>query len=299
MKRISLISILLLTIHSILFAGFSYNTPVKTGQTYTLIQDIQINDYVDCIDESNTITQKPVTHIKKTSHTLFVRIYCNDIIIETPPQQLFYATPENIWKTAYDLTIQDSVYTYDGIFIRIAHIETIEEQKDFYDLSLDDVHNFFITPSGVLVHNFIVLPVLLLEGFIQSVGIATAFFSAKLLNECFLALSKKNQDKKKAQAQKIIEDNNKSDNQNNNGNNRPPKRDKPDNKEIRKWAALLGFVETKDYNFDSHGQLVFRLGRRYISYDIDGHLGGYWKLLNKFGARVGTYTRDLVKKLGT
>ena len=299
MKQKLSIFIFLLTTYSFLFAGFSYNTVVKTEESYTAIQDIQVNDYVDCINSENIITQKQVKHIKTTKHHLFIRIYCNNNIIETPLQQVFYTAPENIWKEAHNLTAQDSLYTYHHTFLPITYIETIAEQKDFYDLSLEDVHNFFITPSAILVHNFIVLPVLILENFIQSVGITTALCTAKIINECFLALSKKNQDKKKAQAQKIIENNKKSNNQsNNNGNNRPPKRDKPNNNKLRELAAALGFVETKDYDFNSHGQLVFRLGKKYLSYDIDGHVGGFWKLLTKIGERYGSYTEDLLQRLG-
>ena len=61
-------------------------------------------------------------------------------------------------------------------------------------------------------------------------------------------------------------------------------------------ASFLGFAKTK---LRSHGQAVYKDGRRYISRDVDGHSGGYWKMahtaegLRSKTTRVGTYDRFL------
>lgn len=69
------------------------------------------------------------------------------------------------------------------------------------------------------------------------------------------------------------------------------------NKEIRKIAQELGYSETKDYKFNSHGELVFKKGNKYISYDRDSHKGGFWKMYRK-NVREGTYDIKLKVKLG-
>lgn len=61
-------------------------------------------------------------------------------------------------------------------------------------------------------------------------------------------------------------------------------------------AASLGYRKT---NYRSHGQPVYKKGRRYISPDIDSHIGGIWKMadsvknLGSKRTRMGTYDKDL------
>ena len=58
---------------------------------------------------------------------------------------------------------------------------------------------------------------------------------------------------------------------------------------------MLGYEETKDYNFDAHGELVFQKGNRFISPDNTGHGGAHWKMYQKGIGRVGTFTKYLDK----
>lgn len=61
-------------------------------------------------------------------------------------------------------------------------------------------------------------------------------------------------------------------------------------------AAALGFART---NERSRGQPVLRMGRRYITPDVDGHNGGVWKMadsvenLGSKQTRMGTYDAQL------
>jgi len=65
-------------------------------------------------------------------------------------------------------------------------------------------------------------------------------------------------------------------------------------------AAGLG------YNLDKsrgriHGQPVYRNGNRYISFDIDSHSGGYWKMFELRSGRLvrtGTWNMDLSERIG-
>jgi hypothetical protein len=71
--------------------------------------------------------------------------------------------------------------------------------------------------------------------------------------------------------------------------------------EAKALAEAMGYVKT---NFRSHGQPVYKLGKSYISRDVDGHCGGVWKeasspedLASKT-TRNGTYNADLTERLG-
>jgi RHS repeat-associated protein len=81
-----------------------------------------------------------------------------------------------------------------------------------------------------------------------------------------------------------------------------------ENRLAREQARELGYDETNDYPFDSHGQLVFRRGKngkapepgtRYISPDQDQHKGEEaWKVFDRQGNRQGTWDWNLDNRLG-
>lgn len=72
------------------------------------------------------------------------------------------------------------------------------------------------------------------------------------------------------------------------------------NKEADKAAAKLGYKETGEY---SHGQKVYKKGKKYITQDVDAHNGGTWKMadsvknLGSKKTRMGTYDSNL-KRIG-
>ncbi|HEV7596484.1 MAG TPA: RHS repeat-associated core domain-containing protein [Gemmatimonadaceae bacterium] len=73
------------------------------------------------------------------------------------------------------------------------------------------------------------------------------------------------------------------------------------NKQAADLAMHLGFGgRVKDAPFDSHGQAVFTNGKRFITQDVDMHLGpkATWKMFNSNGQRVGTYDALLKNRLG-
>jgi uncharacterized protein RhaS with RHS repeats len=84
----------------------------------------------------------------------------------------------------------------------------------------------------------------------------------------------------------------------------PPDNKKPNpgqrltNKQARALANDLGYSETNDPPFDSHGQLAFEQGNTYITPDVDMHNGGVWKMFDQSGQRIGTYNADLTVRVG-
>jgi len=61
-------------------------------------------------------------------------------------------------------------------------------------------------------------------------------------------------------------------------------------KDLAKWS---GMEPVKDAPFDSHGQKVFKIGNRYFTPDVDGHIGGVWKEFDRQGNRIGTLDVNL------
>lgn len=71
-------------------------------------------------------------------------------------------------------------------------------------------------------------------------------------------------------------------------------------------ARELGYTKT---NYRSHGQAVYyrsqaKFALKYISPDVDGHNGGYWKVassvtnLGSKSKRTGTYNANLTNRIG-
>jgi RHS repeat-associated protein len=65
-------------------------------------------------------------------------------------------------------------------------------------------------------------------------------------------------------------------------------------------AEWLGYTKrVKDAPFFSKGQAVFTNGKNFITQDIDMHkIEATWKMFDRYGKRVGTYTYDLLTRLG-
>jgi hypothetical protein len=60
-------------------------------------------------------------------------------------------------------------------------------------------------------------------------------------------------------------------------------------------AAKHGMKEVKEFG-TKQGQKIYQKGKRYYSYDVDGHNGGVWKVFEKVGGnlkRIGTADNDL------
>jgi hypothetical protein len=67
---------------------------------------------------------------------------------------------------------------------------------------------------------------------------------------------------------------------------------------IGREAKKLEYKYTQ-VDFDSHGQHVYEQGKTYITYDINGHKGGFWKMYRRGQkSRIGTFNLDLSRCIG-
>lgn len=77
------------------------------------------------------------------------------------------------------------------------------------------------------------------------------------------------------------------------GGDKDPKWDK--SKWLNRAAEILGLKKLKDR---MHGQATYQDGANKISFDADGHNGGFWKVFNKKDERIGTFNITLEKQIG-
>jgi hypothetical protein len=68
---------------------------------------------------------------------------------------------------------------------------------------------------------------------------------------------------------------------------------------IGREAKELKYRHLKKSTFHSHGQYVYEQGNSYITYDIYGHKGGFWKMYKRrIKSRIGTFNLDLSIRVG-
>ncbi len=148
-----------------LFSAFPANTIIKTEQSYALIDQISIGNEVACVDSHENSTFNKIID-KQTHHAYHCIIIMLDVdTIVTTPDQKFYCPLEKVFKEAGQLKIGDMLLSDTGEYIEIRNILFKECDQDFFDITVAECHNFFVSRSQVLVHNVI------------SIGIALAFGS--------------------------------------------------------------------------------------------------------------------------
>ena len=134
-------------------ACFLEGTLVKTDSGYTEIQDLQIGDLVWAFNEN---TQE--LELKEVTNTFIIqepeRIYylhIKDEIIEVTGKHPFYI--DGKWVEVQDLHVGDSVHLYSGENANIDSIRIEEGEYTVYNFSVDDFKTYYVSETGILVHN--------------------------------------------------------------------------------------------------------------------------------------------------
>lgn len=64
--------------------------------------------------------------------------------------------------------------------------------------------------------------------------------------------------------------------------------------EGKEWAQENGWVKTKNYPFNAHGEAVYQKSRDFITIDNTDHNGCFWKMFDSKGRREGSFSKDLI-----
>jgi len=325
-----LVFVLLFFLQGNIFAGLGAGTAVSSGGILIPIEQLQVGDLVDCcgqdaksildsqdlgLERSDELqprpaelatgaqryTQKAVTCKQSHMASEYLVLVVGEQHLALSPDQKLYLPERQEWVVARNCAAGDLLLGRHGV-VSIDYIFWVEEPITFFDITVQDCHNFLVLPDGILVHN--ILPVF--------VGISAAFGGGIVADWCLtagiagIAAIGVKFAKEKYSARhdvKIItgpmagsgspggpdDDERKK---------RAKKQEALTNKEAREMANKLGFKETKNAPFNSHGQLKFQKGDLYITVDKTCHKGGVWKMMSRSGKRLGTWNIDLTVKIG-
>ena len=134
---------------------FVAGTTVLVAAGVAAIETIQEGDYVWAWDEeTGTVGLKKVveTYINETDE--LVHVYVNGEEIVTTPSHPFYS-PVKGWTDAVHLRAGDILVLVNGEYVVVEKVqhEILEAPIEVYNFQVEDYHTYYVTNTGVLVHN--------------------------------------------------------------------------------------------------------------------------------------------------
>lgn len=137
-----------------LYPGFIAGTLVKTPGGYTPIERLKKGDWVYSITKSGNAYLSKVKN--KTNYFLHhgIGIVLKDDVIITAPSQKFYISDTYSWKKSKKLTCQHTLLSGTKALADIQKIVFLDQEIEFFDIHLEDVHTFCISSHDIVVHNF-------------------------------------------------------------------------------------------------------------------------------------------------
>ena len=134
---------------------FVAGTTVLVAAGVVAIETIQEGDYVWAWDEeTGTVGLKKVveTYINETDELIHVHVNGEEII--TTPSHPFYS-PVRGWTDAVHLRAGDILVLVNGEYVVVEKVqhEILEAPIEVYNFQVEDYHTYYVTDTGVLVHN--------------------------------------------------------------------------------------------------------------------------------------------------
>lgn len=138
-------------------ACFKKNTKVLTNKGYINIQDIKVNDLVVSynIDSNKNEYSKVIkTFEHKDTKDYLYKIVSNSIVIEaTSKHPICINNGKMEYIEAEKIKISDKLVDLDGNKHLVDKIEFNEIVDTFYNLEVENNHNYYVTKNNILVHN--------------------------------------------------------------------------------------------------------------------------------------------------
>lgn len=134
---------------------FVAGTLVRTGDGAKPIEEIQPGDWVWAWDEeTGEVALRPVMETYVNETDALVHVFVNGEEIITTPGHPFYS-PVKGWTDAVHLRAGDILVLVNGEYVVVEKIqhELLESPIHVYNFNVAGFHTYYVTGSGVLVHN--------------------------------------------------------------------------------------------------------------------------------------------------
>ena len=134
---------------------FVAGTLVLTSEGSKAIEEIKAGDLVYSTNpETGESEYKEVARVFRRESDIIIHVFVNGEEIETTPNHPFWV--ENQWVLAKDLREGDVLTLADGTTATITRTygEQLDEPVIVYNFEVQDFHTYYVTNTGVLVHNY-------------------------------------------------------------------------------------------------------------------------------------------------
>ncbi len=134
---------------------FIAGTLVQTKNGEKPIEEIKVGDYVWAYDEyskDTALKQVVETYVNETDE--LTHIFVNGEEIICTPTHPFY-NPVKDWTDAVHLRAGDILVLVNGEYVVVEKVqhELLENPVKVYNFQVEDYHTYYVSESGVLVHN--------------------------------------------------------------------------------------------------------------------------------------------------
>ena len=133
---------------------FVAGTLVLTSEGSKAIEEIKAGDLVYSTNpETGESEYKEVARVFRRESDIIIHVFVNGEEIETTPNHPFWV--EDKWVNAKDLREGDVLTLADGTTATITRTygEQLDEPVIVYNFEVQDFHTYYVTNTGVLVHN--------------------------------------------------------------------------------------------------------------------------------------------------
>jgi len=290
-----------ISLFTTIYTGVLEGELIKTTRGLIPVEHIKVGDGLYSYNNQNNLVSSTVTHIYSTVINKIYVIELDKGILLALPHQQFYDPVARTWVYAKNITQNSILLDAQLEHHHCCNCYTLNSNTiKVYYLSVTQPHNFFVSKSEILTHNGLPLVALGLTwafgSGIEFVGISACAAVASWFG---IQLHKKHKEphikvdivSQSSGGGKLPED----------PDEKKQKRDEAiknrqhlTNKEARIKAKKLGYKKVKDHPCgNTRNQDVFTNGRNYISPDIDGHNGGFWKVFSRKGIIQYSMDRNL------
>lgn len=187
--------LLFFTTSLLLGEGFAPETFIKTPDGYAPIEHIETGQIIESYDsKNNEIASHPV--IAKHSYTatnyLVIKLESEDITCSL--NQKFYLHALDKWIKAKELLNNEKIRNLFCDELSVVDIIKIDNPKELHTLTINPHHNFYITESDILAHNFapaIVIPIITIsagDGVILFGGLGVAGVTGIVYREAIVEM---------------------------------------------------------------------------------------------------------------
>jgi hypothetical protein len=268
-------------VRSIFSEGFIEGTLVKTQNGYVPIEQLKEGNYIASYSfkEKNLTNGKILKITKRHYKKCFKLTISGQEIIAAPDHKFFCPLKKGCWLKAQDIQKNDFVLKEIKDLVRIDDIIQLDQENDFYCLSIEKSHNYFVSENNVFVHN--VVPVV--AGLYALGAAITATFEFEFSVALFGIATYSYGSYKNNQAAKDI------------GKSTfgtglfVIAGKKLTGKESKKKAEDWNYFPDKTCPHNTHGAPAYKKKgkKEWISPDQDNHGGSEWKIFDKNG-RTGS-----------